>query len=112
MIVLLGYHVRQRYEKMRETFLWQQTLFCLDALPFGHFLEIEGQKTSILRAAEALDLIWADRILHNYLEIFEHIRRYRNLSFNDITFQNFRELKVDWSDVIKELQAKRRPDDT
>ena len=40
----LGYHPVRRYEKWRQTYILNDTLLCMDTLPFGNFLEIEGDK--------------------------------------------------------------------
>ena len=40
----LGFHREQVYEKYRETFTLGSTKICLDSMPYGNFLEIEGQK--------------------------------------------------------------------
>ena len=44
----VGFHEEQIYEKWRETFIYQGTILCLDALPFGNFIEIEGNKKRLL----------------------------------------------------------------
>jgi adenylate cyclase class 2 len=91
----MGFHPAQRYEKRRETFHLQDTEFCLDSLPFGEFIEIEGQKEAIRKYAGRLGLAWDKRILTNYLQIFDLIRRRRGLAFSDITFANFEGIRVD-----------------
>jgi adenylate cyclase class 2 len=85
----LGYHPEQTYEKWRETLALDQTTYCLDTLPFGDFLEIEGTKEAILSAAKRLGLDWHKRILLNYLQIFDVIRNRESLTFADVTFSNF-----------------------
>ena len=52
----LGYKPCLRYEKVRETWRVDATLVCLDTLPFGRFLEIEGTATAIPLLAERLGL--------------------------------------------------------
>ncbi len=37
----LGFHIEQKYEKWRETFVLDSSQFCLDSMPIGEFLEIE-----------------------------------------------------------------------
>ena len=59
----LGYHVAQKYEKWRETFTLGDTHFCLDTMPFGDILEIEGQKKDIRHFSDQLSLNWDERIL-------------------------------------------------
>ncbi|CAN2042237.1 adenylate cyclase, class 2 [Candidatus Magnetomoraceae bacterium gMMP-15] len=88
----LGFHEEQVYEKWRETFLYNNTYLCLDEMPYGIFLEIEGTKESILDLAQRLGLDRKKRIILNYLEIFENIRKEQGLSFSDITFEAFKNI--------------------
>jgi adenylate cyclase class 2 len=68
---------------------------CLDRLPFGDFLEIEGGKEAIRHAAGRLGLAWERRILDNYLGLFEKVRQSMGLPFSDVTFANFKGIQVD-----------------
>lgn len=93
----LGFHIAQRYEKKRETYTIGDTILCLDTMPYGDFLEIEGEPDAIRRTAGQLGLDWSKRILTNYLAIFEALRRQLNLSFSDVTFENFKGIPVDFT---------------
>ncbi|MDY6839344.1 MAG: class IV adenylate cyclase [Thermodesulfobacteriota bacterium] len=86
----LGFHEEQAYEKWRETFTLGETKLLVDTMPYGTFLEIEGEKADIRHISNLLDLKWEERILLNYLEIFDIVRQEEHLAFNDITFENFR----------------------
>jgi adenylate cyclase class 2 len=90
----LGFERRQVYEKWRETFRLGETLLCLDEMPFGNYLEIEGPKEAIRRTASHLGLDWDQRILKNYLEMFSILQARLQLSFADITFDNFESVTV------------------
>ena len=99
----LGYHREQVYEKKRETLVLDRTHFCLDSMPFGNFLEIEGPKQDIKKFTVRLELAWNQRILMNYLEIFEILKNKLDLDFFDVTFDNFSHVKVnlvDWLDML------------
>lgn len=85
----LGFERRQVYEKWRESFLLDQTHLCIDQMPFGDYLEIEGPKTAIRQVASRLGLNWKRRIRLTYLDMFTIIRNRLKLPFADITFQNF-----------------------
>jgi len=85
----LGYEQKFIYEKWRESFLLEDTHFCIDTLPFGHFLEIEGQMEKIQKFADQLELSWPRRIVQNYHQLFRIIRHRLELGFSDITFDNF-----------------------
>jgi adenylate cyclase class 2 len=90
----IGFHCQQVYEKWRETFTFKNTLFCLDTMPYGNFLEIEGAEKHIKQYARRLGLPWDGRILGNYLEIFDIIRKELDLKFTDVTFDNFKDIDV------------------
>ena len=91
----LGFHQAQIYEKWRETFIFNDAILCLDSMPFGDFLEIEGKKEFIKAAASKIGLQWEKRITLNYLAIFDIIRQKLNLPFTDITFDNFKKISID-----------------
>jgi adenylate cyclase class 2 len=86
----LGFHKEQVYEKWRETFEAEGCEICLDTLPFGTFIEIEGHKTAIQRLARSLQLPWENRIVAGYLAIFDGLRAEKELPFTDVTFENFK----------------------
>lgn len=104
----LGFHQEQLYEKWRETLVLDQTQFCLDRMPYGDFLEIEGQKQDIQYFAAQLGLRWEQRILLNYLHIFEILQNNLDLNFSDLTFDNFNNVAVDLSDYLDLLVAGNR----
>lgn len=91
----LGFYPRQVYEKQRETYLFNHTELCLDTLPYGHFLEIEGGKDDIRKAAETIGLSWEKRITANYMSLFATIQKQLSLPFNDVTFENFKKMEID-----------------
>jgi adenylate cyclase class 2 len=101
----LGFHREQIYEKWRETFELHQTYLCLDTMPYGDFIEIEGQKQNIRNFASHLGLDWNKRILLNYLEIFEVLKKKLCLEFTDVTFDNFKPIKVNVADYFKLMEA-------
>ena len=101
----LGLHPEQLYEKWRETLILDQTGFYLDTMPYGTFLEIEGSEKDIRTYAASLGLNWQKRILLNYLEIFEIIRQTLTLNFNDLTFKNFENIRVDMAAFLGKLEA-------
>lgn len=92
----LGFYTEQVYEKWRETLVLENTHFCLDTMPFGNFLEIEGSRDNIKKMARQLGLDWNERILFNYLKMFETIKAREKFSFSDVTFENFRQTSFDF----------------
>ncbi len=101
----IGFHPEQAYEKWRETFVLNNTKVLIDTMPFGVFLEIEGEKSHIRGMADRLGLHWEKRILLNYLEIFEIVQREEGLSFTDITFENFKTIDLDIKKHLSLLYA-------
>ena len=101
----LSLHPEQIYEKWRETLILDQTRFYLDAMPYGTFLEIEGSENNIRAYAAKLGLSWHNRILLNYLEIFEIIRQQRSLKFTDLTFKNFESIQIEMTAFLGKLEA-------
>lgn len=108
LLLALGYHQAQVYEKWRETFRLNGALLCLDAMPFGDFLEIEGPREAIVSLSRQLGLKWENRILRPYLKLFEKIKQDRRLPFSDITFDNFRGLGLDARTLRPLFESDRR----
>ncbi len=100
----LGYFPRQVYQKYRETLTLKETILCLDTMPYGDFLEIEGNKDRIRQLADRLNLDWDKRILATYLEMFAFIKNEAELGFNDLTFENFKPLDRDFSACWKHFE--------
>lgn len=103
----LGFIKEQIYEKWRETFVLGNTYFCIDKMPYGNFLEIEGGKEEIIKYAALLGLDWNERILINYLELFDIIKKGLDLSFSDVTFENFKNVGTDFSKYFYAINADR-----
>ena len=68
-------------------------------------LEIEGDEKQIRQYARRLELQWNRRILANYLELFDMIRKELDLKFTDVTFDNFKDIEVDFESYPHLLQA-------
>jgi adenylate cyclase class 2 len=100
----LGFYRAQIYEKRRETYEMASVEICLDHLPFGHFIEIEGAADMLSSVAARLDLAWQARILANYLQIFERIREVLRLPFNDVTFAHFQTVQADLTGLIRQFE--------
>jgi len=103
----LGFYCEQTYEKWREILVFDSTQFCLDSMPFGNFLEIEGHAGDIKKYASRLGLQWSKRILLNYLEIFELLKEKKKLDFTDVTFDNFKSIKADIADYLNIIEVNR-----
>jgi adenylate cyclase class 2 len=89
-LLALGYEVVSMYEKYREIFVFQESFVFLDELPFGNFVEVEGDSIeTIQRTSTELGLIWEKRVPKNYLQIFFELVENLSLTFTDATFANF-----------------------
>lgn len=75
-----------RYEKFREEFAGEGGLLCLDELPFGQFLELEGDPASIEALAKALGLDPATFVKRSYADIYGEHCRSLGVPFGDIVF--------------------------
>lgn len=100
----LSFHEEQVYEKWRETLTLKSTIFCVDTLPFGNFLEIEGNKKNINYLANKLNLSPEKRIIINYLEIFQIIKKKTGIVFHDVTFDNFKNIQPDITPYLHLMQ--------
>jgi adenylate cyclase, class 2 len=90
----LGYHPHTTYEKYRTTYTLDGAEIVLDELPYGDFVEIEGQPDNIHRVIDKLGLIMAQRYRDNYLALFDNVRHNLGLPFQHLTFDNFRGINV------------------
>ena len=92
----LGYQKMVYYEKYRTTYELNKTHIMLDELPYGDFVEIEGEAIeSIRNIGNQLNLKWETAIATSYNALFERVQRNLSLSFQDLSFVNFQSLNVD-----------------
>ncbi|MCG6910945.1 MAG: class IV adenylate cyclase [Deltaproteobacteria bacterium] len=101
----LGFYPEQVYEKYRESFALASSTVCLDSMPFGDFLEIEGPREDIRKLAGQLEMHWSRRILLNYRAMFDVIREALDLPFTDITFDNFKGVALDIEAFLPGFEA-------
>ena len=88
----LGYQVVVLYEKYRRVYRLGDVEVVLDELPFGDFVEIEAPNNVLIEGvAQMLGLDWSKGIATNYLGLFALARSRRGFTFNDLTFENFRD---------------------
>ncbi len=102
----LDYQVVVMYEKYRTTYMIETSevskdlgglsaLIMLDKLPYGNFVEIEGESPVTIRAAAGrLGLKWEAAIAESYLALFERLRGEMGFTFRDLTFDNFAALNA------------------
>ena len=98
----LGYQPQLVYEKHGETYHLGTAEVVLDELPYGDFIEIEGDEAEIKRVAAEMGLDINGRLSHNYLELMFKLKQHHNLAFNDLTFANFADLNIAITDILDE----------
>ncbi|MEW6295095.1 MAG: class IV adenylate cyclase [Candidatus Diapherotrites archaeon] len=83
----MGFKVKHRYEKIRESFVFRETRIELDKLPFlGYYLEIEGKQKGIQETAKKLGLSLRDGITKNYLQIAREFFGKRREDYIELLF--------------------------
>lgn len=96
----LGYQKLVYYEKYRTTYELKDTYVMLDELPYGSFMEIEGDAfLSIRSVADLLGLNWDEAIATSYHALFERVRRNMKSSLTDLSFADFAGMQVTAEDL-------------
>jgi adenylate cyclase class 2 len=90
----LGYSPYMTYEKYRTTYELDGAEVVLDELPYGNFVEIEGDADTIEHVISRLELDSATRYAASYVALFDNVRHKLGLQFTDLTFANFESVNV------------------
>lgn len=90
----LGYTPYMIYEKYRTTYELDGAEIVLDEMPYGNFVEIEGDEGTIEKVINRLGLQKVTRYDGSYAVLFERARRALGLTFTDLTFANFKGVDV------------------
>ena len=91
----LGYQKLLQYDKYRTTYGFEDCHIMLDELPYGNFVEIEGENVTTIRSTAAkLNLDMQAAISESYSSLFEKVRRILGLTFTDLTIKNFAGIQV------------------
>ncbi|HEX2623329.1 MAG TPA: class IV adenylate cyclase [Phototrophicaceae bacterium] len=98
----LGYFPHVVYEKYRTTYTLDGVEVVLDEMPYGNFVEIEGDADAIRQAMERLGLQFARRFAGNYLSLFDLLSKRLKLKFENLTFANFEQVRIP-DDVIEDI---------
>lgn len=101
----LGYVEAVRYEKYRTTYDLDGLHIMLDELPYGDFIELEGEADAIRRAAARLSLPVAQRMDANYIDLFERVRQALRLDVANLTFAAFAGVDVPFSAFLAARQG-------
>jgi adenylate cyclase class 2 len=113
-IEALGYEVAFIYEKYRTTYEISLTSptgltslkIMLDELPYGYFIEIEGKLEMLRPIADELGLDWNKAVPTSYHALFARLCEARGFKLRDLTFENFKEIKVSPKDMMIEYAEK------
>jgi adenylate cyclase class 2 len=95
-----GYQAAMFYEKYRTVYALDGVEIMLDELPFGHFVEIEGDNARIESVMKKLGLADIKRVADSYSKLFDYVKHHLELNFRDLTFENFADVEVQESDFI------------
>ncbi|WP_319544150.1 class IV adenylate cyclase [uncultured Pseudodesulfovibrio sp.] len=79
----VGFRVFFSYEKIREKWQYMDCVICLDVLPFGNFVEIEGTEESVPACARAIGLDQCETTLETYHALNLAGRRDKGLEPNE-----------------------------
>jgi adenylate cyclase, class 2 len=95
LLAALGYQVSMVYEKYRTKYEFECVHLDLDEMPYGNFIELEGEDVPALHAlSDRLGLDWEASSPASYVMLFEALRTKMNLQFRDLSFSNFSNLRV------------------
>lgn len=96
----LGYEEIVYYEKYRTTYELHDMHIMLDELPYGLFVEIEGEDVDLIRSiANQLDLQWDATVKAGYHALFERIALKLNLDSSKLTFAALEQMDVTATDL-------------
>jgi len=85
-LLRIGFDVSWVYEKETTHFALGDILICIDKLPFGTFMEIEGTKEGIISTAKKLGLDPAEGITETYMELYEQYCKERGQEVENLVF--------------------------
>jgi adenylate cyclase class 2 len=102
-LVKLGFQPSWLYEKYRTTYELASAEVTLDEMPFGSFIEIEGEAIAIDEVLEVLKLSTVPRIAVSYSGLFFALKERLHWTFQDLTFENLKGLPIP-ADVWHELE--------
>ncbi len=85
----IGFQVVVFYEKFRTTYELNNTHIMLDELPYGSFIEIEGENMESIRSiADLLGLNWDAMVKAGYHALFERVAGKYGLDVSKLSFEN------------------------
>ncbi|MBK7456262.1 MAG: class IV adenylate cyclase [Anaerolineales bacterium] len=96
----IGFQVVVFYEKFRTTYELNDTHIMLDELPYGSFIEIEGENVeSIHSIADLLGLNWDAMVKAGYHALFERVAGKYGLDVSKLSFENLEGVTIKTTDM-------------
>ena len=96
----IGFQVVVFYEKFRTTYELNDTHIMLDELPYGSFIEIEGENVETIRSvADALGLNWDAMVKAGYHALFERVAGKYGLDVSKLSFENLEGVTIKTTDM-------------
>ena len=96
----IGFQVVVFYEKFRTTYELNDTHIMLDELPYGSFIEIEGENVeSIHSIADLLGLNWEAMVKAGYHALFERVAGKYGLDVSKLSFENLESATIKTTDM-------------
>ncbi|MBI5953978.1 MAG: class IV adenylate cyclase [Chloroflexi bacterium] len=96
----LGYRVVVFYEKFRATYDLDGAHIMLDELPFGQFVEIEGEDAKMIRGiADLLGLDWDMMVKAGYHALFDRVSGKFNLDPSQLSFSALKNANITAEDL-------------
>ena len=100
-LLSLGYLPKIFYEKFRTTYELNQTHIMLDELPYGTFVEVEGNNAEEIQATvRQLGLKWENMIRMGYHAIFDILAKKYGLDASQLSFENVRGTNINSDDFM------------
>ena len=96
----LGYIPVVFYEKYRATYELKDIHIMLDELPYGTFVEIEGENIQTLReVADLLGLNWNEMVKAGYHALFDRVAEKFKLKSADLSFKALEAVHITTDDL-------------
>ena len=97
---LLGYVPVVFYEKFRTTFELKDAHIMLDELPYGTFVEIEGENIQTLaEITHLLGLNWGEMVKAGYHALFDRVADKFKLKSADLSFKALESVRITADDL-------------
>jgi adenylate cyclase class 2 len=96
----LGFEAVVFYEKFRTTYELSDIHIMLDELPYGEFIEIEGENVEVIhKIANLLGLNWNTMIKAGYHALFERVAGKYNLESSQLSFTALEKVNITPDDL-------------